>query len=160
VPSIVIEASEFARVLEQRLRNDHAHLRLVALEVATRGEAEAVRRTDEAGLVDEGTFKRGWSSRRTNGGAELGNEVPWAGVIEYGRRPGRPGPPLEPIREWVLRKLVPNGAVALEDAENAAFMIRLAIHHRGTPPRHILLGIMRDLNGGVREEALHRLRRG
>lgn len=158
MPTIVIKAEEFADLLELRLRNDRELLRLVALEVATRGEAEAVIRTNKAGLVDERTFKDGWSSRRTKDGAELGNEVPYASVIEYGRRPGRPGPPLEPIREWVVRKLVGNGNVKLEDADNAAFLIRRAIHQRGTPPRHILLGMMPDLKRWFRQEALRRLR--
>jgi hypothetical protein len=114
-----------------------------ALEAAHAGVAGAIAATDEAGLVDLGTFKRGWDARPIPGGAELFNDAPHAAAIEYGRRPGRPGPPLTPILAWVRRQLVGRSTggrppLADEDAVGVAWLIQRRIHARGSPPRFIL----------------------
>lgn len=100
---IVPGRGELQRAIQQRVDADTERLRLLALEVAVRGEADAVRGTDRAGLVDLGGYKLAWSHRRRSWGAEVGNTAPYAPVLEWGRRPGRPGPPLAPIYEWVQR---------------------------------------------------------
>ena len=98
-------APEFEALLLRQLQEDTETARLVALETAQRALHRAVKGTNEAGAVDRGQFKRSWIAARTFDGAELRNDAPYAGVIEYGRRPGKPGPPLAPIYEWVQRKL-------------------------------------------------------
>lgn len=98
-------AAGFEAMILQQLRGDTETLKVAALETAQRGLYRAVRATNAAGSVDRGQFKRSWRAVRTEEGAELRNDAPYAGVIEYGRRPGRPGPPLAPIYEWVQRKL-------------------------------------------------------
>lgn len=57
---------------------------------------------------------------------------PYAAVMELGRRPGKPGPPLAPIKEWVRRKLGLQG----KELDSAAFLIRRKIHVKGIEPRH------------------------
>ena len=115
-----------------------AKVTAAVVDTAARLEAEAVRLTDEAGAVDLTTYKASWEHRRTLNGAILRNTAPYAAVIEYGRRPGAPGPPLEPILKWVKRKLVPNGVVDPKEAVNAAYHIRNSIHVKGTRPRGIM----------------------
>ena len=105
MPWIDIKAADFGRAIEEQLREDTGLARRVALEVALRGVSRAVTLTNKAGKVDRGQFKRSWKAIPTPDGAELLNDAPYAGVIEHGRRPGRPGPPLAPIYEWVQRKL-------------------------------------------------------
>lgn len=102
---IICTADQLGGLLEEHLRWDTAELRLVALEVAQRGISRAVRSTNAVGAVDRGAFKAAWRAVAGTEGAELVNDTPYAGVIEYGRRPNRPGPPLQPIIEWVHRKL-------------------------------------------------------
>lgn len=153
-------ASEFTAVIAARLRADTARLELVALEVAQRSVAEAVKATDAADAVDQGLYKLSWSARRAPRGAVLGNSAPYAPALEYGRRPGRPGPPLAPILAWVTRKLVANGRVAEADAYGAALAIRNSIHFRGTPPRRILLRVVQQMGPWFREAAVRELRRG
>ena len=69
------------------------------------GERRAVKITNEVGAVDQGLFKQSWTHAvGKDKSAELRNDAPYAGIIERGRRPGRPGPPLLPIVGWVKRK--------------------------------------------------------
>jgi hypothetical protein len=156
VPTITLRVEDFERVLRERVASDLRIAERAAADAAMRGVARAVQRTNELGLVDMGAYKSGWKAE----GATLRNDAPYAGVIEYGRRPGRPGPPLAPIREWVLRKLVPEGAVAPEDAEGAARAIRDAIHVRGTPPKYVLRDLIPHLRADFVAAILARLRKG
>lgn len=105
MPDLICTADELGALLEEHLRADTATVRLITLEVATRGIGRAVRATNAAKAVDRGAFKAAWRSVQAPYGAELVNDTPYAGVIEFGRRPNRPGPPLQPIIEWVHRKL-------------------------------------------------------
>lgn len=139
---IITTPAKFPKLLKERLQRDLGLLRRATLEAAMRGVGEAVRATDDRGLVHLGYYKLSWKANSIPQGAELRNDAPYAGVIEWGRRPGRPGPPLEPIREWVARNLVANGVVKPQDAERVAFAIRRAIHVRGTPPRFVLRGLL------------------
>ena len=56
----------------------------------------------------------------------------YGAVMELGRKPGAPGPPLAPIKEWVRRKLGLQG----KELDSAAFLIRRKIHVKGIEPRH------------------------
>ena len=153
-----IKAKDFGRVLEHRLRQDTKLLRDASLGAAWRGVAEASRLTVEAGLVDRGGYLGGWDAGATSDGAYLRNTAPYAGVIEYGRRPGAPGPPLAPILEWVRRKLVANGEVAEEEAESVAWAIRQHIHENGSPPHFILRDVSSRMGSYLLTEALRLLR--
>jgi len=159
--TIVTTARRLPSLLRQRLAGDTALLRRVAYETCLRGEAWAVRRTDELGLVDNGTpgFKGSWKSEPITNGAELRNDVLYAGVLEYGRRANRPGPPLEPILEWVQRKLVANGEVAAKDAESVARAVRWSIHHKGTKPRFVLRDTVAQMRVWFPVEAVRQIKR-
>lgn len=98
-------AAGFEVYLRERLRADTALVRRAALDAANRGVGAAVAATDKAGSVDLGGFKAAWKAEPLPDGAMLLNDAPYAAVIEHGRRPGRPGPPLAPIVAWVSRKL-------------------------------------------------------
>ena len=108
---VIRKPGQIGALLRRQLERDRDLVARVALETAQRGLAKAIAETDRQGLVDRGTFKLSWKAERVPGGAELRNDAPYAAVIEYGRRPGRPGPPLAPILAWVHRKLVANGQV-------------------------------------------------
>lgn len=99
-----IRAEDFDRVIAERLAADVEQLRLAAYDTCQRGVARAVKATDEGDVRDQGMYRLSWKAERTREGAELRNDSPHAGVIELGRRPNRPGPPLEPILEWVMRQ--------------------------------------------------------
>jgi hypothetical protein len=152
-------AKDFPRMLRQRLEADTKLLEAAALETANRGVHEAVRLTDSLDLVDQAQYKNSWKAAPIAKGATLANDAPHAATIEYGRRPNRPGPPLAPIREWVRRKLVGNGEVAEEDAEHVAFLIRLSIHRKGSPPHFVLRSVVKQLGPWFREAAVQALRR-
>jgi len=157
----VTTARRLPGLLRKRLTEDTELLRRVAYETCLRGEAHAVRLTNERGLVDNGTpgFKGSWKTDPLHNGAELRNDIPYAGVIEHGRRPGRPGPPIEPIRQWVMRKLVANGEVEAKDAESVARAVRWSIHHKGTKPRFVLRDTVAQMRVWFPAEAVRVLRR-
>jgi len=156
---VIRKPGQIGALLRRQLERDRDLVARVALETAQRGLAKAIAETDRQGLVDRGTFKLSWKAERVPGGAELRNDAPYAAVIEYGRRPGRPGPPLAPILAWVHRKLVANGQVQEKDAEEAARDIRDKIHFAGSPPHHILTDLVPDLRRWFKTEALRRLKR-
>jgi hypothetical protein len=156
---VIVTADQFPAEIRRRLAADTERLRLVALEVAQQSIADAVRETNAAGAVDQGFYKLSWSARAHPRGAELINTAPYAAVLEYGRRPGRPGPPLAPILAWVKRKLVGNGSVKPEDAYGVALAIRQRIHDRGTRPRRILQKVVLRMGPRLRLAARRELSR-
>ena len=102
---ITVTAAGLPAPILMRLRQDTALVERVALEVAQRSLADAVRETNAADAVDLGGYKLAWRATRIPRGAAVDNTAPYAPVLEYGRRPGRPGPPLQPIIAWANRKL-------------------------------------------------------
>jgi hypothetical protein len=156
---LTLTPAQFREELKAIFLADLAVLQLAALEAAQRAEARAVALTDEKNAVVDGHFKNSWKSAPLPNGAELRNDCPYAGIIEHGRRPGRPGPPLEPIREWVHKKLVMTGEIPAKEEESAAFAIRESIHRKGTRPRLILATVWKEVEKDFMRAALQRLRR-
>lgn len=137
-----VELDQLAAHLEswvaEQIQIDSAVLRdQVAAEVANRTLAEvALKSTTVAS--DTGEYARGWEAQPTDDGWDgwdVFNTVPYSGVIELGRRPMRPGPPLAPILEYVRRKDLGGSD---EANERIARALREKIHRNGTPPKHIL----------------------
>ena len=62
------------------------------------------------------------------------NTAPYAGVIEYGRRPGARPPPTKAIARWAQRKF----GIPYKEARGIAFMIARSIGRRGLVGRRIL----------------------
>jgi hypothetical protein len=171
--AVRVTAKDFPRVLRARLAKDTEVVRRAAIEVTARGVAEAVAETDRQGLVDQSQYRQSWKFYPLDAGAELRNDAPYAGVIEYGRRPNRPGPPFQPIYEWVKRKLGGTGAIptdalvtnsrgdVIDPAVGIAWAIRNAIHKKGSKPRFVLrsvFGKMRPWFGEAVKRALKRRR--
>lgn len=131
---------ELAAWVERQVAEDAALLRRqVAGEVAHRTVAHLAERVRKEAR-DQGRFMGGWAAEETEDGWEVLNDAPHAGPLEYGRRPMRPGPPLEPIREWVRRKLF-RGSNAIEDEEEierVARAVQRSLHRRGMRPRRFL----------------------
>jgi hypothetical protein len=156
---IVVTAAQFPAAIRERLRQDTALVERIALEVAQRGIADAVKGTDEAKAVDQSFYKLSWSARPIARGAILENTAPYAAILEYGRRPGRPGPPLSPILGWVERKLVRGGTLPASAAYPVAVAIREHIHRRGTKPRRILAKTVARVGPWFLEASVRELRR-
>lgn len=159
MPVVYVDKKDLAAVLQKHFKNRQDSLIAATNEVTMRGVADAVATTNTENLVDLGTYKRGFRVVMASGparGAQLRNDTPYAAVIEYGRRPNRPGPPLAPIRAWVERKLGLTGA----EADRAAYLIRWAIHHRGTRPRWVMKRTYERMKLWFKAEAERRLKLG
>lgn len=103
--TIRIGLEQLGTELRKRLKLDLQAAEVAARNVAARGVGMAQHVSVADGVVDRGHYVGAWRSRNIRGGAELRNDSPHAAVIEYGRRPGAPGPPIGPILAWVRRKI-------------------------------------------------------
>ena len=144
---IKVSAARFGDAIEKWGENALPMLRAAAYDSCLRGVGQAVELTNKAGVVDRGSYKLAWRAARTREGGHLINDAPYAGIIENGRRPGAPGPPLAPILAWVRRKglkpLTKTGRKSRRkkatdaELEGIAWAIRNSIHVNGTKPRLI-----------------------
>lgn len=154
-----IRADQWADVIKKRLAGDLEIAKGAAFELAQRGVTEAVEVTTALDKVDLGAFRLGWTVIRLDDRIRLENATPYAGIIEYGRRPNRPGPPYLPIFGWVKRKLVGRGQVAPEEAEHVAMLVQRAIHLRGTRPFYILAGVFENIKDRFRGAVVAAIKR-
>lgn len=154
--TIEIKPGDLGRVLRERLKKDAGLAKRAALDAAHRGVALAVRRTNQVGAVDTGFFKRAWKAGETRDGAELVNDAPYAGIIEFGRAPGASPPPVAPIARWAIRKL----GVEPEEAEDIAQAIAFNIARNGIPPKFILRSLRKRLGRIYVQEIVKRIRKG
>jgi hypothetical protein len=159
VTGYVLGTDDVEPALRAVLAKLHRAVVDAAVETVAYGEAKAVALTNKEDLVDQGIYKNSWQHRRRHDGGELRNDTPYAAVIEWGRRPKRPGPPFDPIFEWVQRKLVGRGEVAPEDAVATASMIAASIHHKGTKPRFVLRDTVRIMRKRFPKEIRRQIRR-
>lgn len=150
-----IRVQDFGAAMHRKMAQRKRLVEAAAVETCAQAEVELVARTDAAGLVDQGEYRQGWHSRRIDGGAEIGNDAPHADAIEYGRRPGRPGPPIEPIRRWVERKIQPPP----QQLEQIAWLVQRSIHHRGSEPNLILTSYQPRLKQLFKQNIRRRLKR-
>jgi hypothetical protein len=87
------------------------------------------------GAVNTGAFLRAWKSEVIVGNAvRVYNQAPYAGVIEYGRRPNSKSPPFGAIALWAQRRL----NLPYEEAARIAPYIARKIGKRGLKGRYIL----------------------
>lgn len=164
MPTVDLSHLVPALAAELRVAAEEAHRQLLdsVHEAAMMGLAFAVQETDRKKAVDAGQYKRSWQARRMVGGAELYNDAPYAGVIEYGRRPNSTPPPYAVILKWVRRKnLTPTpkpgrgrrrAATRRSKAElqaSLAWAIRASIAKRGIKGRFLLRATERRLPGYV-----------
>jgi len=83
--------------------------------------------TTQARAIDTGAYRQAWRATISGQNVSVSNGRPYAGVIEYGRRPESRRPPSDVIARWAQRKL---GLTRVE-AQRAAFPIARAIARRG-----------------------------
>lgn len=136
---------------------------------AFRAALRGVRIVAENTPVDEGIARAGWQAQLTQDGAELFNDVPYAGVLEAGSRPHRP--PLRPILEWVVRKFgldLSNDQGArrsfedLGDVPSETMAIAMAVVNKiareGTKPHWMVKNSLPKLREMLKEEVEGQLR--
>lgn len=151
MPEVVLTINNLPNALRRHFAKRVQDLQAAALDVAHRGVAEGVRLTNEEALVHTGAFKRGWT---VADGPTVRNDTPYAAVLEHGRRPNRPGPPIAPIREWVRLKLGKTGP----EGERIAWAIRNSIHRKGSRPRKLMFRVFQKMKPWFRAEVERRLR--
>lgn len=107
------------------------------------------------GAVNTGAYKRAWKWGQLPDGVMVYNQMPYAGVIEGGRRKGARMPPKDAIARWAQRKL----SLSEHDAKRAAFAIARAIQKKGLRPRHVMLDRIPDMVSAMNDGILKELDR-
>lgn len=113
------------------------------------------------GAFNTGDYRRRWKATAQIGGTEgnpgvlVSNSAPYAGVIEYGRRPGSRPPPREPIARWAQRKL----GLPYAEARGLSWVIAQRIAKRGLMPRRVLTSDQTEklLVEALERDVLHEL---
>jgi len=105
---------------------------------------------------DRGSFKRAWKISVDTQSVRFFNIAQYAGVIEFGRRPGARMPPPEVLIPWVRRHLTITERTRKgtertrkprkgSEAERLAFVVARAIKERGIDGKFILESSKEDL---------------
>ena len=124
----------FAAHLGRYSKERRRQMKDAAYVVANRGIFEGAEVANKLGIVDRGTYKARFKTRRTRMGAELRNDAPHAAVIEYGRSPGSTPPPAAALYGWIRRKMgLRGGAAHQSKIHGIAIAIARAIGQRGLP---------------------------
>ena len=118
--------------------------------VLNKATNHAIKASDNGteGAVNSRTYRRAWQTEVTPGRLAVFNRSSYAGIIEYGRRPGSRMPPREAVARWAQRKL----GLSEADARAAAFVMARAIAKRGLRARRVLGGAEAEMGVIVRDE--------
>ena len=132
------EIKDFIKVLEvmpeMTAKESMVAMRKVVLEV----ERQAIRVQVRKKVHNYGTLKDAWTTKVTKGTRGIKGIVmsplPYAIVMEKGRKAGATAPPTDAIRLWITRKKGLRG----READSAAFLIARSIGEKGIKGRHML----------------------
>lgn len=167
-----IPFSDLPKFLARLGKNKQAQMRKAAKGAAQRGVSFIVRvaipNAQPHAPFDRGLYSNSWKDTPIPKGHRLYSDSPYAGIIEWGRRPGA-WPPIQPIREWVYRKMrhgstrgkgaktwtrknTAKGGSQESELNSIAFLIARHIKEHGIPPKHILAGSVKTIRGYFSEE--------
>lgn len=145
---IRIDVSQFGAALSahmQHVLND-LHEAAIGLAHEAVDEAKTIARIER--VPDLGAYVAGMRVVQTATGPVVAFTAPHSGVVEHGRRAGKPAPPISVIAAWAERKLgIPNETT--KDGKirysSAAWAIRKKIAEKGTKPRFVMLQTYRAM---------------
>lgn len=101
------------------------------------------------GAFDTGRLTAGWKSEAVDNGARVTNSVPYAPVVEGGRRPhGVSQAGQQQLAGWAKRKL----GLTDEQAKSAAFLIARKLKTRALQPRQMMSGALDEMTNIVLKE--------
>ena len=135
MPTVEISAKDLGKALLREGQRVPGAVQKASIAAARRFQALLVRLTDDAGVTDTGALKNSWRAERTEDGATVFSDCPYAGIIELGARPhpvsieGQAA-----IKGWAMRKL----RLSEKEAERVAFLICRKIREHGQEGHHIV----------------------
>lgn len=109
--------------------------------------------------IFSGNFVKSWVTERVSNGFRAYNRMPYAYVIDQGRRPGAKQPPSDKLKPWVKRKIAPPA----KKLDSISFLVARAIGEHGIKGLFIVdqaMPIIEDRFDKLTNEALDRLHRG
>jgi hypothetical protein len=141
-------------------RNADRAMRIGITAAGQRARAMVVERTRTLAF-NTGYLARAWKTNVEHAGLDstvtIYNQAPYAGVVEYGRRPSGRMPPLGPLELWFQRKFRLRGAAA----RKAAYGLAINLMRRTIPGKHIITdpSFKQTLETTLRGEVVKELRR-
>ncbi len=179
--SVKIRPDQLGAALEHSGKTHKGATYKAAIASARKFRALLVARTDELGITDRGQLKNSWKAEKTEYGAIVFTDCPYAGIIELGARPHPVSlEGIEMIASWVERKLGfrygpvrqqvhgPTGKVSKkgpgkqtfkinwETGKDEAMEIARAIAHNiklyGQKPKYLVAGVLDKASEYYHEE--------
>ena len=152
--TISVDIADFEKLLLKLGAAAPKALQAGLLSAAMRAQTIVVAETQRKRVFNTGHYEAAWKAERIVDGIRLYNLAPYAGIIEYGRRPGR-RPRSEWLIPWVMRKFrLPQKAAA-----GIAFVVARKIGQKGIPGRYVLRDAMPKIEKAVAAEVTYELRR-
>jgi hypothetical protein len=155
--TIVVPFKDLGKTLTKLGEKANAALDAGLLSAAMRAQSVVVTATTQKKKVNTGFYRLAWKAERVSGASAVRvyNQAPYAGVIEYGRRPGARMPPVEPLARWAQRKL----ALPYPQARSIGFAIARSIQKKGIPASNVLGGAIPKLEKAFVQEVKRELDR-
>jgi hypothetical protein len=116
---------------------------------------EEIAMTEPHEPVDRGTYKAAWTAEPVENGARIYNPLPYAAVIEHGRRPGKRQPPPGVLVDWIRRKDFRHESgrdLTAAEVRGLAYVIGKKIAEKGVPGKKILERSMERLEPLILDE--------
>ena len=136
---------------------------------AVRSAQTLANETNRKGIRNTGDYFRGWNHSpamrlgEIHASIRVYNDMPYSGVIELGRRPGRKLPwprnvaiDQQPLFLWARNKL----GLTDEEAKKAAWAIAWSIKRKGIKGKFVVRDVLAELARDGAEEVAKSLRRG
>lgn len=158
--TIVVDFSQMQSVFTLLGRNADRAMRIGITAAGQRARAMVVERTRTLAF-NTGYLARAWKTNVEHAGLDstvtIYNQAPYAGVVEFGRRPSGRLPPIGPLELWFQRKFKLRGPAA----RRAAYGLAVNLSRRSIPGKHIITDptFQKHLEDTLRGEVLKELRR-
>jgi phage gpG-like protein len=144
-----IDAGGLGQALKAHGEKGQKLMKIAAIAAARKFKALLVNRTDDLGITDRGSLKNSWKAEKTEDGAIVFSDCPYAGIIELGARPHAVSiEGQQAIADWAVRKL----GVDEKEAKSVAFLICRKIAREGQKPKYLVAGVLPKAQIYFREE--------
>lgn len=153
---VTLKPEQLGGALVREAKKAGRAVNLATIRAARRFQSHLREETDAKGITDRGILKNSWRAEKTQSGAVVFSDAPYAGIIELGARPHKVGKRVrELLAAWAVRKL----GLTPADAERAAFFIAKKIEDEGQAPKYLVRDALPMARAFYREEVTRLLRR-
>ena len=154
--TITVDIKQFNKLLTKLGANAPTALKAGLFSASMRARVIVDQESVRKRVMNTGYYRRAWKTFAMfeEHAVRVYNVAPYAGVVEYGRRPGGRMPPVRPIARWAERKF----GIPYEEALGISFGIAKKIQKAGIPGKHVLTDALPTLSRAFEQEIQRELR--